>query len=127
MATTSTGRLPITRGGGFLIEERSPEEIFTPEDFTDVHHAIARTTPALMGLFSLVTWLAHHQNERGALPVRQAAWYVKERPTFADALAAVRRELWENALFYTLSPRTDVRKLQQALMQRFADALCYAA
>jgi hypothetical protein len=89
--------------------------------------AIARTTPALMGLFSLVTLLAHRQNERRELPVRQAAWYVKERPTFADALAAVRRELWEYALFCTLSPKTDVRKLQQALMQRFADALCYAA
>lgn len=89
--------------------------------------AIARTTPALLGLFSLVTLLAHRQNERERLPVRQAAWYVKVRPTFADALAAVRRELWEYALFCTLSPKTDTRKLQQALMQRFADALCYAA
>jgi hypothetical protein len=67
--------------------------------------AIARTTPALLGLFSLVTLLAHHQNEREPLPVRQAAWYVKERPTFADAIAAVRRELWEYALFCTLSPK----------------------
>jgi hypothetical protein len=89
--------------------------------------AIARTTPALMGLFSLVTLLAHRQNEREPLPVRQAAWYVKERPTFADAIAAVRHELWEYALFCTLSPKTDVRKLQQALLQRFGDTLCYAA
>ena len=80
-----------------------------------------------MGLFSLVTLLAHGQNERERLPVRQAAWYVKERPTFADAIAAVRRELWEYALFCTLSPKTDIRKLQQALLQRFGDALCYAA
>ena len=86
-----------------------------------------RTTPALMGLFSLVTLLAHGQNEREGLPVRQAAWYAKERPTFADAIAAVRRELWEYALFCTLSPKTDVQKLQQALLQRFGDALCYAA
>lgn len=89
--------------------------------------AIARTMPALMGLFSLVTLLAHSQNERLRLPVRQAAWYVKDRPTFADAIAAVRRELWEYALFCTLSPKTDVRKLQQALMQRLGDTLCYAA
>jgi hypothetical protein len=89
--------------------------------------AIARTTPALMGLFSLVTLLAHRQNERQRLPVRQAAWYVKDRPTFADALAAVRRELWEYALFCTLSPKTEVQKLQQALLQRFGDTLCYAA
>jgi hypothetical protein len=89
--------------------------------------AIERTTPALLGLFSLVTLLAHRQNEREPLPVRQAAWYVKERPTFADAIAAVRRELWEYALFCTLSPKTDIQKLQQALLQRFGDALCYAA
>jgi hypothetical protein len=89
--------------------------------------AIDRTTPALLGLFSLVTLLAHRQNERERLPVRQAAWYVKERPTFADAIAAVRRELWEEALFCTLSPKTDIRKLQQALLQRFGDTLCYAA
>jgi hypothetical protein len=89
--------------------------------------AIAPTTPALMGLFSLVALLADRQNERAPLPVRPAAWYVKERPTFADAIAAVRRELWEYALFCTLSPKTDIRKLQQALLQRFGDTLCYAA
>jgi len=89
--------------------------------------AIERTTPALMGLFSLITLLAHRHNERDPLPVRQAAWYVKEHPTFADAIATVRHELWEAALFCTLSPKTDIRKLQQALLQRFGDALCYAA
>jgi butyryl-CoA dehydrogenase len=43
MATTTVS-LPKTRGGAFLIEDRSPEEIFSPEDFTDEHRAIARTT-----------------------------------------------------------------------------------
>ena len=31
-------------GGSFLIEERTPDEIFTPEDFTEQHQLIARTT-----------------------------------------------------------------------------------
>ena len=31
-------------GGSFLIEERRPEDIFTPEDFTDEHRQIAKTT-----------------------------------------------------------------------------------
>ena len=31
-------------GGSFLLENATPEEIFTPEDFTAEHHAIARTT-----------------------------------------------------------------------------------
>src|SRR5207247_3016723 len=56
--------------------------------------AIQRTTPVLLGLFSLVTLLAHQQAAAGSLAVRQAAWYRKATPTFADALAAVRRQLW---------------------------------
>src|SRR5262245_36005895 len=40
---TAVATLPKTKGGAFLIEERSPDEIFTPEDFTEAHHAIART------------------------------------------------------------------------------------
>ena len=35
--------LPKTKGGAFLIEERTPQEIFTPEDLTEEHRAIART------------------------------------------------------------------------------------
>src|SRR6266481_3038934 len=40
---TVTATLPKTQGGGFLIEDRTPAEIFTPEDLTDEHRAIART------------------------------------------------------------------------------------
>ncbi|MDW8355648.1 MAG: acyl-CoA dehydrogenase family protein [Bryobacterales bacterium] len=36
--------LPKTKGGAFLLETRTPEEIFTPEDFTEEHLAIARAT-----------------------------------------------------------------------------------
>ena len=44
MATLSA--VPATKipGGSFLIEERRPEEVFTPEDFTDQHLLIAQTT-----------------------------------------------------------------------------------
>ena len=43
MASTIAA-LPKSKGGGFLLEERRPEEIFTPEDFTEEHRAIAKTT-----------------------------------------------------------------------------------
>jgi len=52
--------------------------------------AILRTTPALFGLFSLVTLLAHRLTQRGKVLTRETAWYAKPRPTFSDALAAVR-------------------------------------
>src|SRR3712207_9429473 len=31
-------------GGSFLIEEREPSDVFTPEDFTEEHRMIAETT-----------------------------------------------------------------------------------
>ena len=43
MATTTVA-IPKTKGGAFLLERSAPEEIFTPEDFTDEHRAIAKTT-----------------------------------------------------------------------------------
>jgi alkylation response protein AidB-like acyl-CoA dehydrogenase len=43
MATTPIAA-PIIKGGAFLLERRTPDEIFTPEDFTDEHRAIAKTT-----------------------------------------------------------------------------------
>jgi alkylation response protein AidB-like acyl-CoA dehydrogenase len=42
MATASTS-LPIISGGAFLIEDRAPDEIFTAEDLSQEHLAIART------------------------------------------------------------------------------------
>ncbi len=41
MAAATTA-IPKTIGGSFLIEDRSPQEIFTPEDLTEEHRAIAR-------------------------------------------------------------------------------------
>ncbi|MDW8326573.1 MAG: transposase [Anaerolineales bacterium] len=57
--------------------------------------AILRTTPAFLALFSIVTLWAHRHVRNGRLPIRQAAWYVKSRPTFSDALAVVRQHLWQ--------------------------------
>jgi butyryl-CoA dehydrogenase len=42
MATTTIA-LPATKGGAFLLESRTPEEIYTPEDFSEEHLAVART------------------------------------------------------------------------------------
>ena len=90
--------------------------------------AIGRTTPALLGLFSLVTLLAHHRHsEQPELFVRQAAWYVKRRATFSDALASVRQQLWREAGFHTSRSEVDSVKVDRALLERLTDALCYAA
>src|SRR5690348_7126651 len=44
MATVTAVPTAKIAGGGFLLEERKPEEIFTPEDFTEQHTLIAQTT-----------------------------------------------------------------------------------
>jgi hypothetical protein len=89
--------------------------------------AIRRTTPALLGLFSLVTLCAHQQLAHSAQVPRQAAWYRKPRPTFSDALALVRRQLWTVDGYPTSPARTDIVKVPRALLERLTEALCYAA
>ena len=90
--------------------------------------AIRRTTPALLGLFSLVTLCADHQMRRAAGVLRrQAAWYQKRHPTFADALGVVRKELWAGATFYGSSAQRDTIKVPRAYVERLTEAVCYAA
>jgi hypothetical protein len=90
--------------------------------------AIRRTTPALLGLFSLVTLFAHQQMRRRTAGVfRQVAWYHKRHPTFADALALVRKQLWASATFYGSPAHSDTIKVPRAYLERLTDAVCYAA
>src|SRR6201993_4400145 len=42
MATTAVPKTKIS-GGSFLLENRSPEEVFTPEDFSEQHQLIGQT------------------------------------------------------------------------------------
>jgi hypothetical protein len=92
--------------------------------------AIRRTTPALMGLFSVVTLIAHGRMvQASGVFRRQAGWYHKAHPTFADALALVRKELWaqEEQTFYGSAAETDTIKVPRAYVERLTDAVCYAA
>lgn len=89
-------------------------------------NAIIRTTPALLGLFSLVTVLAHRLAEHGKVLARQTAWYTKPLPTFSDALAAVRYDLWRQPHFHISPANGDITKLPPAIFNRFAEALCYS-
>ena len=63
------------RGGGFLIEERLPDEVFTPEDFTEQHRLIAETTEQFMRNEVLPRWDEIEHQEPGPTPklLRQAS------------------------------------------------------
>ncbi len=88
--------------------------------------AIARITPILMGLFSWVTLLAHQSQTDGKLPVRQAAWYAKNVPTFSDAIALVRSRIWHHWGFCMSPPDPDTQKVNPDLLNRFFEAVCYS-
>jgi hypothetical protein len=88
--------------------------------------AIARTTPVLLGLFSLVTlWAEAGLDGDGFL--RRAAWYPKRHPSFSDALAAVRHRLWTAATFSTSPDHGEVAQIPQELLERLTQAACFPA
>lgn len=89
--------------------------------------AIGRTTPALFGLYSLVTLMAHAVLQVETRVVRTAAWYAKSRPTFVDAIALVRRELWSSCYFAMSEPHSEIIKIPRSLFERLTETVCYAA
>jgi len=104
-------------------EVREHLGVETQRQWSDL--SILRTTPALLALFSVVTLLAHQHTRRHRLPIRQAAWYDKKIPTFSDALALVRWQLWQHLCFPQVTPPTDSSKLSPAMQNRLLSALCY--
>jgi hypothetical protein len=106
-------------------ETRAHLGVETQRQWSDL--AILRTTPALLGLFSLVTLWAHDIIERQTIAPRTAAWYPKANLTFSDAIAAVRREIWAEQIFSTSRQAREMIKIPKELAHRMADALAYAA
>jgi hypothetical protein len=89
--------------------------------------AIGRTTPVLMGLYSIVTLTTGTLMKSEKKVIRTAAWYVKTEPTFSDAIALIRRQLWSHCHFSTSGQPGDVIKIPRSLFERLTDAVCYAA
>jgi hypothetical protein len=89
--------------------------------------AMARTTPCLLALFSLITLLASDLHRRGKLSLRSTAWYRKTQLTFSDTIAAVRQQLWSSLPFARSSKQRDPRKIPRLLFRHLTEALCYAA
>jgi hypothetical protein len=86
--------------------------------------AILRTTPALLGLFSLVTlWATQLEAPQGLRP-ECVRWYPKHAPTFSDALALVRRELWTSPTFAGSRDHRDTPKLSAHVISRLLLVAC---
>ncbi len=89
--------------------------------------AVLRTTPALLGLFSLVTIFAQQLLGAQPFPVRQAVWYAKALPTFSDTLAFVRQHLWSSSFFARSASRQEIIEIPRALFDRLVDTLAFTA
>ena len=108
-------------------EARQYLGVETQRQWSDL--AILRTTPALLGLYSLVTIWAHGLAAAPDTAVRPhpAAWYHKTQPTFSDAIAAVRRALWAPWDFATSRHQTETVEIPTQLLKRLVETLCLAA
>ena len=106
-------------------EVRAHLGVETQRQWSDL--AIQRTTPVLLALFSIITLLAHRIAHGGALPMRHAAWYSKTKPTFSDAIAAVREQLWHPMNFFTSRSKRHVIEIPRALFASLCQAACYTA
>jgi len=89
--------------------------------------AILRTTPALLGLFALVTVLAHGLLQGQELPARSAAWYSKPLPTFSDTLGLVRQQLWPVTISSISPAKPDMVEIPRVLFESLTDTLAFAA
>jgi hypothetical protein len=86
--------------------------------------AILRTTPALLGLFSLVTlWASWLEATRGPVPER-VRWYAKQAPTFSDALALVRHTLWCAMTFELSASDRNMAKVSADVLDRLILLAC---
>ena len=73
-----------------------------------------------------MTLWADRLMQRKPFPVRVAAWYAKSQPTFADALAVVRRHIWQQIFSCMSGVKPDMDKFTKALFSRLIDTLVYA-
>jgi hypothetical protein len=103
-------------------EARRHLGIETQRQWSDL--AILRTTPALFGLFSLITLWANELSADAGLPLSASRWYRKPDLTFSDALAAVRRELWTAPNFGTSRHDQEVVKIPADRFNRLMLAAC---
>jgi hypothetical protein len=108
-------------------EVRAHLGVETQRQWSDL--AILRTTPALFGLFSLITVWADDLARGTANPLRPnaAAWYSKSQPTFSDTIAAVRRVLWAPPNLSMSRQPGETVTIAAGLLNRVFQTLCLAA
>ena len=104
-------------------ESRAHLGVETQRHWSDL--AIERSTPSLLGLYSVVVLLGLALHPDGTIPVQQASWYPKTHATFSDVLATVRRHLWGGLTFQTSAAHPDLCLVPRSDLTRLIQAACY--
>jgi DDE superfamily endonuclease len=106
-------------------EARAHLGVETQRQWSD--KAIARTTPVLLALFSLVTVLALQLSQDEPIPVPVTAWYHKAEPTFAECLALVRWHLWRARYLVNSAPQAEFVQFPREAFELLLTGLPLAA
>jgi hypothetical protein len=106
-------------------EARAHLGVETQRQWSDL--AIARTTPVLLGLFSLVTVLALRLSPGEQIPLESTAWYHKAEPTFSDCIALVRRHIWRARYLVNSAPSAECVQLPREAFECLLNDLPLAA
>lgn len=85
--------------------------------------AIARSTPVLMGLYSLVCLMGNQLGQEKLLKVEETAWYQKEHVTFSDMLRAVRMAIWRDNLISRKAKNTPSGENTNPKMAEWAESI----
>jgi len=89
--------------------------------------AIARTTPVLLGLFSVVVLLCGRLATDGQIPLNTAAWYAKGEATFTDCLALVRQHLWRSRYLMNSAQQAELVQIPGKALDHLFACLALAA
>jgi len=92
-----------------------------------VAKSVLRTAPCLLGLFSVVCLIFAEHRRHHRIRLRGTKWYAKTEPTFSDAIATVRRLLWQETIFAKASYHKAFGKLPPKFRNALLDYLSQAA
>lgn len=85
--------------------------------------SVLRSFPLLMGLFSLISlWYFDRFKKRPEVTTAQD-WYPKTQPTFADAIKAIRKDIWNQNLFSMFTKNHNIKKIPRTFMAFITDSL----
>jgi len=106
-------------------ELRAHLDLETQRQWSDL--AIARTTPVLFGLFSMIVLMALELVKHKTMIAMSCAWYVKREATFSDVIALVRRNIWIGRKQINSICDGYSTYSEDDLLETLLDVVCYAA